>query len=81
MKSMSAFPRTWALSPTRAKVITPPSGFLLDYVDFVVHIFNAQRRAYYDLERLWKSAHKLTAEELLQTPSPAEAASEVAPAP
>jgi ribosome-associated protein len=38
---------------------------LLDYVDFVVHIFNAQRRAYYDLERLWKSAHKLTAEELL----------------
>ncbi len=44
---------------------------LLDYVDFVVHIFNAQRRAYYDLERLWKSAHKLTAEELL---SPAAAA-------
>ena len=38
---------------------------LLDYVDFVVHIFNAQRRAYYDLERLWKSAHRLTAEELL----------------
>ena len=38
---------------------------LLDYVDFVVHIFNAQRRAYYDLERLWKSAHKLTEEELL----------------
>jgi ribosome-associated protein len=39
---------------------------LLDYVDFVVHIFNAQRRAYYDLERLWKSAHKLTAEELMK---------------
>ncbi|PSH04085.1 MAG: ribosome silencing factor [Acidobacteria bacterium] len=38
---------------------------LLDYVDFVIHIFNAQRRAYYDLERLWKSAHKLTVEELL----------------
>ncbi len=41
---------------------------LLDYVDFVVHIFNAQRRAYYDLERLWKSAHKLTAQELLHPP-------------
>jgi ribosome-associated protein len=39
---------------------------LLDYVDFVVHIFNTQRRAYYDLERLWKSAHRLTAAELLQ---------------
>lgn len=46
---------------------------LLDYVDFVVHIFNAQRRAYYDLERLWKSAHKLTAEELLH-PKAAQAA-------
>jgi ribosome-associated protein len=49
---------------------------LLDYVDFVVHIFNAQRRAYYDLERLWKSAHKLTAQELLQ---PHAAAAAVAP--
>jgi ribosome-associated protein len=46
---------------------------LLDYVDFVVHIFNAQRRAYYDLERLWKSAHKLTAEELLHPEAAAEA--------
>ncbi len=52
---------------------------LLDYVDFVVHIFNAQRRAYYDLERLWKSAHKLTAQELLH-PATA-AAAEVTPAP
>jgi ribosome-associated protein len=47
---------------------------LLDYVDFVVHIFNAQRRAYYDLERLWKSAHKLTAEDLLSPERAAPAA-------
>jgi ribosome-associated protein len=52
---------------------------LLDYVDFVVHIFNAQRRAYYDLERLWKSAHKLTAEELLHPE--AAAAVEAGPEP
>ncbi len=32
---------------------------LLDYVDFVVHIFNETARKYYDLERLWKSAKKL----------------------
>ena len=52
---------------------------LLDYVDFVVHIFNAQRRAYYDLERLWKSAHKLTAEELLEpaAAAPVESAPEL----
>ncbi|MBT9332237.1 ribosome silencing factor [Paracidobacterium acidisoli] len=29
---------------------------LLDYVDFVAHIFLADRRAYYDIERLRKSA-------------------------
>jgi ribosome-associated protein len=54
---------------------------LIDYVDFVVHIFNSERRAYYDLERLWKSAHKLTTEELLKTePKPAEAVAVKAPA-
>lgn len=45
---------------------------LLDYVDFVVHIFNAQRRAYYDLERLWKSAHRLTLDELLKGTKPVD---------
>ena len=29
---------------------------LLDYVDLVVHVFNPERRAFYDLERLWSDA-------------------------
>ena len=33
---------------------------LLDYVDFVVHIFSERARQFYDLERLWKSARRLT---------------------
>ena len=37
---------------------------LLDYVDFVVHIFSETARKYYDLERLWKSARKLEPAEL-----------------
>jgi ribosome-associated protein len=37
---------------------------LLDYVDFVVHIFLAERRAFYDLERLRKSARHVDAVEL-----------------
>ena len=37
---------------------------LLDYVDFVVHVFSAQARKFYDLERLWRSARKLTLAEL-----------------
>jgi len=32
---------------------------LLDYVDFVVHIFSERARQFYDLERLWKSARRL----------------------
>lgn len=29
---------------------------VLDYVDVVVHVFDTERRAYYDLERLWGDA-------------------------
>jgi len=37
---------------------------LLDYVDFVVHIFSQTARRYYDLERLWRTARKLEPAEL-----------------
>jgi len=37
---------------------------LLDYVDFVVHVFSEHARRYYDLERLWKSARKMEPAEL-----------------
>jgi ribosome-associated protein len=33
---------------------------LLDYVDFVVHVFLAEKRAFYDIERLRKSARPLS---------------------
>jgi len=36
---------------------------LLDYVDFVVHVFQTEKRAFYDIERLRKSARPLTPEE------------------
>jgi ribosome-associated protein len=41
---------------------------LLDYVDFVVHVFSGTARRYYDLERLWRSAKKLEATELIRKP-------------
>lgn len=37
---------------------------LLDYFDFVVHVFLEERRAFYDIERLRKSARKLDLDEL-----------------
>ncbi len=32
---------------------------LLDYFDFVVHVFSTERRAFYALERLWGSAERV----------------------
>jgi ribosome-associated protein len=37
---------------------------LMDYVDFVVHIFVTEKRAYYDIERLRKSATSLDIDQL-----------------
>ena len=41
---------------------------LLDYVDFVVHIFSEKARQFYDLERLWKSAKRIEAAEFMAKP-------------
>lgn len=32
---------------------------LLDYGDFVVHVFNQESRGFYDLERLWRDAKRV----------------------
>ncbi|HEY4049354.1 MAG TPA: ribosome silencing factor [Acidobacteriaceae bacterium] len=37
---------------------------LMDYVDFVVHVFLAEKRAYYDIERLRKSARTIDLDQL-----------------
>ena len=41
---------------------------LIDYVDFVVHIFSEPARKYYDLERLWRAATKLAPADLIAKP-------------
>jgi ribosome-associated protein len=37
---------------------------LMDYVDFIVHVFSAEKRAFYGLERLRKSASVLSIDDL-----------------
>src|SRR5260370_34463129 len=37
---------------------------LVDYLDFVVHVFSEKARKFYDLERLWKTAKRLEPSEL-----------------
>jgi ribosome-associated protein len=44
---------------------------LLDYTDFVVHIFSERARQYYNLERLWRTAERV------DFPAPSQAPPEV----
>ena len=37
---------------------------LMDYVDFIVHVFSTEKRAFYGLERLRKSATTISIEDL-----------------
>ena len=45
--------------PTHVEGYRQAEWVLLDYVDFVVHVFSEHARKFYDLERLWKSAKKV----------------------
>jgi ribosome-associated protein len=56
------------LRVTHAEGYKQAEWVLLDYVDFVVHIFSEKARQFYDLERLWKSARRLDPAELLKKP-------------
>jgi ribosome-associated protein len=56
------------LRPTHTEGYKQAEWVLLDYVDFVVHIFSENARRYYDLERLWKSATRLEPAELMAAP-------------
>ena len=42
---------------------------LLDYGSVIVHVFQDEDRAFYDLERLWADAPSFTLDELLQVQS------------
>lgn len=52
------------LYPAHVEGYKQAEWVLLDYVDFVVHVFAEKARRYYDLERLWKSAKRITAADL-----------------
>jgi ribosome-associated protein len=56
--------RDFATYPNSVEGRRQGEWILLDYVDFVVHVFLAERRAYYDIERLRKSARNVGMEEL-----------------
>src|SRR5579863_4855639 len=61
--------------PTQVEGYKQAEWVLIDYVDFVVHVFSESARKFYDLERLWKTAKRLEPADLLK---PARAAAKKA---
>jgi len=56
------------LRPTHVEGYKQAEWVLVDYVDFVVHVFSEKARKFYDLERLWKSATRLEPSDLKAAP-------------
>ena len=49
----------FAERPTLAEGVHKSEWILLDYFNFIVHVFSRECRAFYDLERLWGNAERL----------------------
>ena len=47
------------VSPAHMEGYGRAEWILLDYLNFVVHIFVGQARRFYDIERLWKNAKRV----------------------
>ena len=47
------------IRPANMEGITEGTWVLMDYGDFLVHVFNKDAREFYDLERLWRDAGRV----------------------
>jgi len=56
--------REFGTYPTSVEGRRQGEWILMDYVDFIVHVFSPEKRAFYGLERLRKSAKTLSVEDL-----------------
>ena len=56
--------RDFGTYPTSVEGRRQAEWILMDYVDFIVHVFSPEKRAFYGLERLRKSAKTISVAEL-----------------
>lgn len=56
--------REFGVYPNSVEGRRQAEWILMDYVDFIVHVFSPEKRAFYGLERLRKSATTLSADEI-----------------
>ena len=62
MKSRGSFSAK-GLRPSHVEGYNHAEWVLIDYVDFVVHVFSERARGFYGLERLWKTARRIPVSE------------------
>jgi ribosome-associated protein len=58
------------VKPSHTEGYDRTGWILLDYFDFVVHVFSAETRRFYGLERLWGSAIPIDISSLVDLPAP-----------
>ena len=51
--------RTEGVKPAHLEGYDRSEWVLLDYFDFIVHVFTPETRTFYDLERLWGNAERI----------------------
>jgi ribosome-associated protein len=56
--------REFGVYPNSVEGRRQAEWILMDYVDFIVHVFSPEKRAFYGLERLRKSAATLSVDEI-----------------
>src|SRR6202453_2461555 len=56
--------REFGVYPNSVEGRRQAEWILMDYVDFIVHVFSAEKRAFYGLERLRKSATTISVADL-----------------
>ena len=56
--------RDFGIHPNSVEGRRQGEWILMDYVDFIVHVFSAEKRQYYGLERLRKSATTISPDDL-----------------
>lgn len=50
---------TYGRSPLRTEGVSEQQWVLIDYGDVVIHVFDAETRAYYEIERLYRDVARV----------------------
>jgi ribosome-associated protein len=58
------------IRPSHVEGYQNAEWILMDYSDFVVHIFSKDARFYYDLERLWRDGKKMDTDAMIKEMTP-----------